>query len=135
LSKIIPEQRCAKSVNRFRTECLLPANPSSATIMPTTRPASAATDNRTECRQKRQCSAITTRRSLKYVKDKLLNNLALQEGGHALPQSIVDTRDRTVAYEYKKTTWYQSEAASPSPFGVWYSTTAYAHKPKIAVTI
>jgi hypothetical protein len=61
-----------------------------------------------------------------YFKDKLLNNLALQEGGHGLSQDINDTQDRTVAYEYGKSTWRQSEASNPSPFGVWYSTTAYA---------
>jgi hypothetical protein len=61
-----------------------------------------------------------------YFKDKLLNNLALQEGGHGIPQSIADTQDRTVAYEYGKSAWHQSEAADPSPFGVWYATTGYA---------
>lgn len=61
-----------------------------------------------------------------YFKDKLLNNLALQEGGHGLPQDIVDTRDRTVAYDYGKGPWIRSEASNPSPFGVWYATTAYA---------
>jgi hypothetical protein len=61
-----------------------------------------------------------------YFKDKLLNNLALQEGGHAIPQDIVDTQDRTVAYEYGKNTWHQSEASNPSPFGVWYTNPAYA---------
>lgn len=61
-----------------------------------------------------------------YFKDKLLNNLALQEGGHGLPQSIADTPDRTVAYEYGKGPWGNSEASDPSPFGVWYTTTAYA---------
>lgn len=61
-----------------------------------------------------------------YLKDKLLNNLALQEGGHGIPQDIADTPDRTVAYEYGKRVWFQSEASNPSPFGVWYSSTAYA---------
>ena len=61
-----------------------------------------------------------------YFKDKLLNNLALQEGGHGLPLDITDTQDRTVAYEYGKSTWRQSEASNPSPFGLWYTNTAYA---------
>lgn len=61
-----------------------------------------------------------------YFKDKLLNNLALQEGGHGLPQDIFDTPDRTVAYDYGKSEWFQSEASNPSPFGVWYASAAYA---------
>jgi len=60
-----------------------------------------------------------------YFRDKLLNNLALQEGGHALSETSVGTQDRTVAYEYGKTAWGESEAADPSPFGVWYTTSAY----------
>jgi len=61
-----------------------------------------------------------------YFKDKLLNNLALQEGGHGLAQSISDTQDRTVSYNYGKTAWGKSQASNPSPFGVWYTSTAYA---------
>ena len=61
-----------------------------------------------------------------YFEDKLLNNVALQEGGHALQQDIKDTPDRTIAYNYGKTVWIRSEASNPSPFGVWYTATAYA---------
>lgn len=61
-----------------------------------------------------------------YFKDKLLNNLALQEGGHGLPLDIRDTPDRTVAYEYGKSTWQHSEAANPSSFGLWYRNSGYA---------
>ena len=60
-----------------------------------------------------------------YFRDKLLNNLALQEGGHGVPQDIADTQDRTVAYEYGRNSWGKSEASNPSPFGVWYLSTAY----------
>jgi hypothetical protein len=61
-----------------------------------------------------------------YFKDKLLNNIALQEGGHGIPQDVFDTPDRTIAYEYGKNVWNQSEAANPSPMGVWYASTGYA---------
>lgn len=61
-----------------------------------------------------------------YFRDKLLNNLALQEGGHGILLDITDTQDRTVAYEYGRTTWRQSEASNPSPYGLWYRNTAYA---------
>jgi hypothetical protein len=62
----------------------------------------------------------------KYFKDKLLNSLALQEGGHGIPQDISDTQDRTIAYDYGKIAWGKSEASNPSPFGVWYTSTAYS---------
>jgi hypothetical protein len=61
-----------------------------------------------------------------YFTDKLLNNLALQEGGHGLSLDIKSTPDRTVSYRYGKAPWMQSEASNPSPFGVWYTSTAYA---------
>lgn len=60
-----------------------------------------------------------------YFRDKLLNNLALQEGGHGLPLDILDTQDRLVAYQYGKNRWRRTEALNPSPFGVWYTDTAY----------
>jgi hypothetical protein len=61
-----------------------------------------------------------------YFTDKLLNNFALQEGGHNLPLDFAGTEDRTVAYQYGRSTWNQSEASNPSPFGIWYITPGYA---------
>jgi hypothetical protein len=60
-----------------------------------------------------------------YFRDKLLNNLALQEGGHGIPASFTDTPDRTIAYEYGRDRWAKSEAGNPSPLGIWYSSQAY----------
>jgi hypothetical protein len=70
-----------------------------------------------------------------YFKDKLLNSLALQEAGHGIPQDIVDTGDRTVAYDYGRSAWGKSEASNPSPFGVWNSSTAYAQTKNCANNI
>ena len=60
-----------------------------------------------------------------YFADKLHNNIALQEGGHGIAQTISDTEDQNVSYDYGKDAWGKSEASDPSPLGVWYSTSAY----------
>ena len=54
-----------------------------------------------------------------YFKDKLLNNIALQEGQHGLTLDITDTGDRSVAYNWGKTTAQSTQANNPSPLGAW----------------
>src|SRR5271157_4653972 len=54
-----------------------------------------------------------------YFTDKLRNNIALQEGEHGLTLNITDTPDRTIAYNYGKTTAGSSQASNPSPLGAW----------------
>ena len=54
-----------------------------------------------------------------YLADKLMNNLAMQEGAHGLTMTVPVTTGSSAAYSYGKNTLRQTQAAYPSPQGAW----------------
>ena len=54
-----------------------------------------------------------------YFTDKLMNNLAMQEGAHGLTMTVPVTDASTAAYNFGKNALFQTQATNPSPQGAW----------------
>jgi hypothetical protein len=54
-----------------------------------------------------------------YLQDKLMNNLAMQQGAHGLAMTVPVTTASSAAYSFGQNVLVQSQAANPSPLGAW----------------